>query len=83
MVRGFELAERDRRFFARELLAEAPQLTGVQRALDSGAEIWAPETLDDVGNPSSAVLPGSRNSIPLMRSDCTFRRWIGTLFQQP
>ncbi len=41
--------------FGAELLAEAPQLTGVRRALDLEAEIWANEALDDVGTRHRAV----------------------------
>src|SRR5258708_16485654 len=41
--------------FGAELLAEAPQLTGVRRALDLGAEIWGDEALGDVGTRHRAV----------------------------
>jgi hypothetical protein len=41
--------------FGAELLAEAPQLTGVRRAMDLEAEIWVKEALDDVGTRHRAV----------------------------
>jgi hypothetical protein len=41
--------------FGAELLAEAPQLTGVRRAMDLEGEIWANEALDDVGTRHRAV----------------------------
>jgi hypothetical protein len=41
--------------FGAELLAEAPRLTGVRRAMDLEAEIWANEALDDVGTRHRAV----------------------------
>jgi hypothetical protein len=41
--------------FGAELLSEAPRLTGVRRAMDLEAEIWANESLDDVGTRHRAV----------------------------
>jgi hypothetical protein len=41
--------------FGAELLSEAPELTGVRRAMDLEAEIWAKEALDDVGTRHRAV----------------------------
>jgi DisA bacterial checkpoint controller nucleotide-binding len=41
--------------FGAELLSEAPELTGVRRAMDLEAEIWANEALDDVGTRHRAV----------------------------
>jgi hypothetical protein len=41
--------------FGAELLSEAPKLTGVRRAMDLEAVIWANEALDDVGTRHRAV----------------------------
>jgi hypothetical protein len=41
--------------FGSELLAEAPQLSSVRRAMDPEASIWVNESLDDVGTRHRAV----------------------------
>jgi DisA bacterial checkpoint controller nucleotide-binding len=41
--------------FGAELRSEAPRLSGVRRAMDPEAEIWANEPLDDVGTRHRAV----------------------------
>ena len=41
--------------FGSELLAEAPQLSSVRRAMDVEASIWVNESLDDVGTRHRAV----------------------------